>query len=164
MAERAAVAASGAALPAAADAAAGLRVRQPRERVTTQRRIYGRLPLWAWISIFGLCFAAVLPVLQTSGQTEAGRRLLELEAQREALQSEVRGLAADVGQLASLQRIEHEARHRLGLIPAPPTHVIRVDHPPPARTLPARFEPTFEDGETNAPPFWQAILDVLIID
>lgn len=164
MLDRAAIAAPGAALPEASDGAAGLRVQQPREAITTQRRIYGRLPLWAWLSIFGLCFAAVLPVLQTSGQTEAGRRLLELEAQREALRSEVRGLAADVGQLASLQRIEYEARERLGLIPAPPTHVIRVDHPPPARTLPARFEPIFEPSESSGPPLWQPILDALIID
>ena len=152
------------AAPAGSTRTAGLPLQLPREALTTQRRIYRRLPLWAWVSIFGLCFAAVLPVLQTSGQTEAGQRLLELEAQRETLRSNVRGLAAEVGALASLSRIEREARLRLGMIPAPPTRVIRVDHAPPDRTLPQRFAPAFESDPEQRQPIWQPLADLLIID
>lgn len=152
------------AAPAGSTRAAGLPLQLPSEALTTQRRIYRRLPLWAWVSIFGLCFAAVLPVLQTSGQTEAGQRLLELEAQRETLRSGVRGLAAEVGSLASLSRIEREARLRLGMVAAPPTRVIQVDHAPPERTLPSRFSPVFERESESRTPAWQALAELLIID
>ena len=139
--------------------------RVPHGLVHTERRVYARIPLWAWVAIVGLCLAAVLPVLQTSGQTEAGVRLLELEAQRERLRSEVRGRAAQAGELASLARIEESARTRLGMIEAFPTASIEVQSAAPPRELPSRYAPIVEpvpEGRSESPLL--RLLELLIFD
>lgn len=137
----------------------------PHGLARTEGRVYARIPVWAWAAILGLCLAAVLPVLQTSGQTEAGVRLLELEAQREQLRSEVRGRAAQAGELTSLTRIEHEARTRLGMIAAFPTASIEVQSAPPPRELPSRYEPRLEAApEARSKSPLQRLLELLIFD
>ena len=139
--------------------------RVPHGLVHTERRVYARIPLWAWVAIVGLCLAAVLPVLQTSGQTEAGVRLLELEAQRERLHSEVRGRAAQAGELASLARIEESARTRLGMIEAFPTASIEVQSAAPPRELPSRYAPIVEPvPEPRSESPLQRLMELLIFD
>ena len=142
-------------------------------------RYTGRMPAWAWIAVFGLCIAAALPVFRTSSVTESGSELRALEAERERLTSEIRSLAAHVGQLGSLARIQQQAVERLRMVNAVPTTVLEVDSAPPARTLPARFLPATDSWGAGAPlpggdrlepdqhaarPVWRAILDVLVFD
>lgn len=125
---------------------------------------HAKMPAWVWILIVGLCVAASLPVLQSSSATETGSRLIALEAERERLRSELRTLAAHVGELASLNRIEVDARTRLRMVDATPTVRLEVGHPPPARVMPSRYLPTPERVEHYEPPRWQAWLDLLIAD
>lgn len=122
------------------------------------------MPAWVWILILGLCVAASLPVLQSSNATETGARLAALEGERERLRSELRTLAAHVGGLASLSRIEHDARTRLRMVDATPTVRLEVDHPPPARLVPSRYLPAPTVAVQSDPPRWQALLDLLILD
>ena len=130
------------------------------------------MPAWAWLAVFGLCIAATLPVIRTSSVTESGSELRILEAERERLNSEIRSLAAHVGQLGSLARVKHQAEERLNMVPARPTAVLEVKQPPPARTLPSRFLPpsdTANAGLTDSAStadqsIWAGIFDVLIFE
>ena len=96
----------------------------------------------------GLTLAAVIPILQASSATSTSAELQALENERAALQAEVRLIASQVGELASLQRVADAARERLRLTPAEPTTVLHIDAPPPPRVLPRRLLPpedrTFE--------------------
>ena len=135
-------------------------------RAFGQRRLLpqARMPAWVWILIIGLCVAASLPVLQSSNATETGARLAALEAERERLRSELRTLSAHVGELASLNRIEHDARTRLRMVEATPTVRLEVDHSPPARLVPSRYLPAPTAAAPSDSPRWQALLDLLILD
>jgi cell division protein FtsL len=135
-------------------------------------RYTGRMPAWAWLAIFGLCIAAALPVIRTSSVTESGTELRALEAERERLNSEIRSLAAHVGQLGSLARVKQQAEERLNMVPARPTVSLEVTQPPPARTMPARFLPPAQrtGGDLSESSLavdrsvWNAMVDVLIFD
>ena len=130
------------------------------------------MPAWAWLAVIGLCIAAVLPVIRTSSVTESASELRILEAERERLMSEIRSLAAHVGQLGSLARVKQLAEDRLNMVPARPTVVLDVEQPPPSRTLPARLLPpadqTVNDRASDSSDpdrtVWNAIVDVLIFE
>ena len=144
----------------------------PRPVLPRRPRYTGRMPAWAWLAVFGLCIAATLPVIRTSSVTESGSELRILEAERERLNSEIRSLAAHVGQLGSLARVKQQAEERLNMVPARPTAVLEVKQPPPARTLPSRFLPpsdTANAGLTDSTStadqsIWAGIFDVLIFE
>lgn len=134
------------------------------------------MPAWAWLVVFGLCIAATLPVIRTSSVTESGTELLALEAERERLRSEIRSLAAHVGELGSLERIKQQAEERLNMVVVRPTVALTVDQPPPARTLPVRLLPTGDAPSNSAnrvstettstidDPIWRAFIDALVFE
>ncbi len=128
------------------------------------------MPAWAWLAVIGLCIAATLPVVRTSSVTESGSELRTLEAERERLNSEIRSLAAHVGQLGSLARVQQQAVQRFNMVPARPTVALEVELPPPARTMPTRFLPASEEPEVHASnrplesSFWHAMIDALVLD
>lgn len=144
----------------------------PKPILPRRPRYTGRMPAWAWLAVFGLCIAAALPVIRTSSVTESGTELRALEAERERLNSEIRSLAAHVGELGSLARVKQQAVERLNMVPARPTVVLEVDQPPPARSLPARFLPTWSEtgtGDLQSPAepngsIWRSMFDVLIFE
>ena len=144
----------------------------PRPVLPRRPRYTGRMPAWAWLAVFGLCIAATLPVIRTSSVTESGSELRILEAERERLNSEIRSLAAHVGQLGSLARVKHQAEERLNMVPARPTAALEVKQPPPARTLPSRFLPPSDtsvaaltkSSSTADQSIWGAFFDVLIFE
>ena len=122
-----------------------------------------RIPFWIWLGLLALGVAALLPVLQSSDVTARAAALRDLERERATLNAEVRLLASQVGELAGLKRVEKVARERLGLTPAQPTTVLSVPEPPPGRLLPARFFPVREQTVEMTLPWWQQVLDVLVI-
>ncbi len=142
----------------------------PRPVLPQRPRYTGRMPAWAWLAVIGLCIAAVLPVVRTSSVTESGSELRALEAERERLNSEIRSLAAYVGQLGSLSRIQQQAVERFNMVAARPTVALDVSQPPPARTMPTRFLPKSAGAGQDAfesragTSFWQATIDALIFD
>ena len=143
---------------------------RPRPVLPRRPRYTGRMPAWAWLAVIGLCIAAVLPVMRTSSVTESGSELRALEAERERLNSEIRSLAAHVGQLGSLSRIQQQAVERFNMVAARPTIVLNVSQPPPARTMPTRFLPTSDslDRDFNQPQtdtsVWQTMIDALVFN
>ncbi len=58
-----------------------------------------------------------------------------LEEQQSTLQAENHQLEADIAALSSLDRIEHDARDRLGMIPARKIEYVSVDTPAPSGPL-----------------------------
>ncbi len=139
----------------------------PKPSLPARPRYTGRMPAWGWIAIFGLCIAAVLPVIQSSNVAESGAELLALEAERERLKSEVRSLATHVGKLGSLTRVAEEAQARLNMVRADPTVIVTVDHPAPARVMPSRFLPHHEPvirAPQSESSGWSALLGLLIFD
>ena len=145
---------------------------KPRPILPRRPRYTGRMPAWAWMAVFGLCIAATLPVIRVSSVTESGSELRILEAERERLHSEIRSLAAHIGQLGSLARVKQQAEERLNMVPARPTVALEVQHPPPARVMPSRFLPldhrvvdsTSESQLAGGRSVWGAMFDVLIFD
>ena len=145
---------------------------RPRPILPRRPRYTGRLPAWVWLAVIGLCIAATLPVIRTSSVTESGTELLALEAERERLQSEIRSLAAHVGELGSLERIKRQAEERLNMVEARPTVSLTIDQPPPARTLPVRLLPssnvmtdaTADTSSAIDDSIWRAMIDFLIFE
>ncbi len=143
---------------------------RPSPILPKRPRYTGRMPAWGWFVVIGLCIAAALPVIRTSSVTESGAELRALEAERERLHSEIRSLAAHVGQLGSLARIQREAVSRFNMVPARPTIALDVPLPPPARTLPTRFLPAPDEVDAGLldPPLehsvWRATIDALVFD
>jgi cell division protein FtsL len=87
-------------------------------------------------------FAAMLPLVQSSGATSRAGRIQQMQDEKNGLQARLRELELEVAGLGSLDRIEHEAKARLQMEPAKETHYIAVDAPPPEEDkLPSRYLP-----------------------
>lgn len=113
-----------------------------------------------------LVLASLWQVLQTSDATSTGFAIQRLERQREALQVQVHMLEAEVADLSSLNRLDREARDRLGLVPPPRTVHLDVDRPPPQRqALPTRYQPAPVDDRALEPrnePWWKGVARALL--
>jgi cell division protein FtsL len=123
--------------------------------------------LWSLRRILALTFGALallglLQVIQTSGATSTSYTIRHLEQDRQDLSAQVHSLEAEVATLTSLQRVEKEARDRLGMVPADKVLYLDVDVPPPQQQLiPRRFstsKPTVNEPGTS---WWQALLKLL---
>lgn len=113
-----------------------------------------------------LVLASLWQVLQTSDATTTGFTIQRLERQRDALQAEVHGLEAEVAALSSLDRIDREARERLGLVPPARTMYLDLDRPVPDRQgIPTRYQPAPVDEAAPGPPresWWRGVLRALL--
>lgn len=86
--------------------------------------------------------AALLPVVQSSTTTTTGYEIRRLETRKADLRAAIFNAQSEIAQLGSLERIEQEARGRLGMVPAERTIIVQVQEPaPPARLVPVRFLP-----------------------
>jgi hypothetical protein len=87
-------------------------------------------------------FAAMLPLVQSSGATSRAGNIQRMQDEKNGLQARLRERELEVAELGSLARIEHEARTRLLMEPPKETHYIAVDAPPPEQDkLPSRYLP-----------------------
>jgi cell division protein FtsL len=113
-----------------------------------------------------LVLASLWQVLQTSDATTTGFEIQRLERQRDALQAEVHSLEAEVADLSSLNRIDREARERLGLMPPARTVYLKVDRPLPERQgIPTRYQPAPVGDDALTPPsesWWRGVLRALL--
>ncbi len=107
--------------------------------------------------------AALLPVVQTSITTETGAEIRQLEVQRADIQARINATQAEVATLASIDRIDREARGRLGMAPAGRSIYVTVTQPAPPSGVPARFlnqEEVVAPAATAA-PWWKSVLSKL---
>ena len=123
--------------------------------------------LWSLRRILALAFGAVallgfLQVIQTSDATSTGYAIRRLEQERLDWSAQVHGLEAEVATLTSLERVEREARGRLGMVPAENVLYLEVDAPPPRPELvPRRFSRYASDAGESGASWWQDLLKLL---
>ncbi|MER3420008.1 MAG: hypothetical protein C4290_05565 [Chloroflexota bacterium] len=102
--------------------------------------------------------AALLPVVQSSNLTTTGYEIRALEQRRSDLQAAIYNAQVDIAYLGSLERIEREARSRLGMVPAERTVSVQVNvSPPPPRRIPARYLPEPPPTPTRRTGFWERL-------
>jgi len=122
---------------------------------------------WSLPRILVLAFGAVallglLQVIQTSGATSTSYTIQHLEQDRQDWSAQVHRLEAEVATLTSLERVEREARDRLGMAPAENVLYLEVDVPPPQQQLlPRRFSASEPGAGEPGTSWWQALLKLL---
>ena len=122
---------------------------------------------WSLRRILAFAFGAVallglLQVIQTSGATSTSYTIRHLEQDRQDLSAQVHSLEAEVATLSSLERVEKEARGRLGMVPAEKVLYLEVDVPPPQQQLlPRRFSTSEASVAEPGTSWWQALLNLL---
>ncbi|GBD14290.1 Cell division protein FtsL [bacterium HR25] len=115
------------------------------------------LPLVIVLSSLAVGLAALLPLTQYGNAATTSASLDQLERDRSAWQARVDELEAEVARLSSLDRIEREARERLGMVP--PEEVVYIEVPvarPEGTKVPDRYleRPARAEGEVGADSAW----------
>jgi cell division protein FtsL len=124
-------------------------------------RITGARPALL-IAFLVVACVGLLQVLQTSNATTNGYTLQRLQQERFDKQAEVHTLEAEVALLTSIDRIDKEARGRLGMVPATSTMTLEVHKQPPAQQLvPLRFITTSTTAKVESRSWWQKLLGLV---
>ncbi len=111
--------------------------------------------------------AATLQVNQFSRATSASYTIDTLAQERALKQAQNHELEGEVARLASLGRVEWDARARLGLVPAQRTVYLTVNQPvPQGQSLPLRYQqqaaaPSAAGKAAGHPPFWKRLLKLI---
>lgn len=139
----------------------------PRPAVGDQSLARGaRLPGLGTIAAAALVTAAaLLPVVQSSSATTTGAQTRQYETRKADLQAAIYNAQTEIATLGSLERIDREARGRLGMGPAEQSVVIPVSEPVPVTSqLPARYLPVEterEEPKASSRP-WDRLLASLL--
>jgi cell division protein FtsL len=116
------------------------------------------LPVALSLAAVIIGIAALLPLIQSSGATSKAGRVNALEEERTASQARLRELEVEVARLGSLDRIEQEARTRLGMEEPKETHFIPVDVPgPQPLKAPSRYLPAEPQHPHTSSSLWEDI-------
>jgi len=116
------------------------------------------LPLVLIGAAMNVEFAAMLPLVQSSGATSRAGSIHQMQTEKNGMQARLRELELEVAGLGSLARIENEAKTRLQMELPKETHYIAVDAPPPEQDkLPSRYLP----AETQEAPDDSSLVDDL---
>jgi cell division protein FtsL len=108
--------------------------------------------------------AGLLPLMLSSRATSTSTDIRQLERVRNDWQARSQELQAEIAFLGSLDRIEKEARERLGMVPPSETIYVAVDEPAPEKQLvPLRFLPADKEQPRHDDSWWESILDMLPI-
>ncbi len=127
-------------------------------------------PAWAGrrgllLAFTALALLGLLQVSQAGDATSTGYAIRRLERERQEWAAQVRQLEAEVAALTALERVEREARSRLGLVPAKERIYLEAPVPPPEQQLvPRRFllpqdKELVEEGSGS--PWWRNLLKLL---
>ncbi len=104
--------------------------------------------------------AILLPVMQSSDETEQGYRIRSLQRQRADLQAQIYSTQSQIAQLGALSRVDAEARSRLGMVPISRELDVAVSVPvPTTRPLPNAYLPV---PPTAAPNSGGSLVDKLL--
>ena len=117
------------------------------------------LPSLVIICVVVIGLAGLLPLLLSSRVIHTSSDVRELEGVRNDWQARTQELEAEIAVLGSLDRIEKEARGRMGMVPPGETVYITVDQPAPEKQIvPLRFLPPEKDQSRQEESWWEAIL------
>ncbi len=114
------------------------------------------------IAFLVVASVGLLQVFQISNATTNDYTLQQLEQEQFDKQAEVHQLEAEVSLLTSIDRIDQEARGRLGMVPATSTMTLEVHKQPPTQQLvPLRFITTSSTAKVESRSWWQKLLDMV---
>ncbi|MGE0687244.1 MAG: septum formation initiator family protein [Dehalococcoidia bacterium] len=105
---------------------------------------------------------ALLQVLQSSSVASTGESMQRLERERAQKTAEIHQLEKDVAALSSLDRIDRNARERLGMVPARRFEYVSVNTEAP--TVPLLPRPIIDSTpipEPQSEPWWQSLIKAL---
>ena len=120
------------------------------------------MPTLLIISALVIGAAALIPLVQSSIATTTNGNVRLLEQQRDDWQAQTQELELDVATMASLNRIEKEARESLKMVEPKETRYITVPvEAPEPRRLPGRYLPPTADEREVEPGAWKKLLDWL---
>jgi hypothetical protein len=107
--------------------------------------------------------AIMLPVMQSSDETAQGYRINSLQQQRTDLEAQIYQTQSQIAQLGALNRIDMDARNRLGMTPATSETDVVVPVPMPAtRSLPNAYLPPAGASSTpESKGLWQKLIRFL---
>jgi len=137
----------------------------PTARERAAPRSEGRqlsLPSLVTICLVVIGLAGLLPLMLSSRATSTSTDIRQLERARDDWEARSQELQAEIAFLGSLDRIEKEARERLGMVPPTETIYVTVDQPAPEKQLlPLRFLPATKEQPKQQHSWWESILDML---
>ncbi len=114
------------------------------------------------IAFLVVASVGLLQVFQISNATTNGYTLEQLQQERFDKQAEVHTLEAEVALLTSIDRIDQEARGRLGMVPADRVMTLEVHKQPPEQQLvPLRFISTSKTATVETRSWWQKLLGLV---
>ncbi len=120
------------------------------------------LPALVTICVVVIGLAGLLPLIVSSETTRTSSDVQQLERASNDWQARVQELQADIAFLGSLDRIEKEARERLGMVPPTETVYVTVDAPEPeAQLVPSRFLPAKKEQPRQEESWWESLLHKL---
>jgi cell division protein FtsL len=121
------------------------------------------MPVVLTIALVAVGLAGLLPLLQSSQTTTTGYNIRQLERQRNDWEARTHELEAEIASLAALDRIEEEARQRLGMEAPERTVYLTVDvASPESQPIPDRFLPPEKQANAKEDQsWWQSLLDLL---
>lgn len=120
------------------------------------------LPSLVTICLVVIGLAGLLPLIQNSQVTSTSSDIRQLERARNDWEARLQELQAEIAFLGSLDRIEREARERLGMVPPSETVYVIVDEPAPeAQLIPPRFLPPKNEHPREGDSWWETILGML---
>lgn len=106
--------------------------------------------------------AGLFQVMQTGDATTTGYSVRGLEQQRLTLQAQVHDLEAEVAALTSIERVEREARGRMGMTPPEQVMMLEVEAKPPTHQLvPERYLTEVEEPTPDGGSWREALLRLL---
>jgi cell division protein FtsL len=107
-------------------------------------------------------FAAMLPLVQSSGSTSTAGQIGQLQQEREDWQARLQEEQIKIAQLSSLSHIAEEARTRLKMEAPTSVQYVLVDSAAPVpHQLPSRFLPQATPDSQAGQSLWDDILDRL---
>ena len=122
------------------------------------------LPSLVTICLVVIGLAGLLPLMLSSQATSTSTNIRQLERVRDDWEARTQELEAEIAFLGSLDRIEKEARERLGMVPPTETIYVVVEQPVPEKQLvPLRFLPTDKEKPQHEDSWWESTLDMLPI-
>lgn len=116
------------------------------------------------VGAIAIAVIGLVRVVQSSDATSTSFEIQALEEQRLDWQTRVQDLEAQVSVQTSLQRIEGEARGRLGMVPGGEAERVTVGMPLPEQSLAPNGEASTEvaDGEGGGgSSWWHDLADLL---
>lgn len=131
-----------------------------------QRRLGASVKLTPVVLVIGFmaAVAALVQLVQTSDAATSNFAIQRLEKEKLELETRVSELEAQIGALASLPRVEREARNRLGLVPPVEQRSLSVNVALPEEELglPSRFAPKVEpEAPDSGESWWHDLIDLL---